>query len=159
MRNLDEVVFVGSRRTLIALFCFGGILVLAGCGGSSDNLATASVSGKVSRMGQPVSGGSVTFNPQRAADSKGPSGKPAAGPVQADGSFELSTYGSGDGAIIGKHQVIYTAPAIEIDDAQHKEDSPPPKNPLEGLVPKTAEVEVKSGSNEINIELVPKSGS
>jgi hypothetical protein len=130
----------------------------AGCGGGSDNLATAKVTGKVTYNNMPVTGGSVTFSPiSSASGGTKPSmvGKPAAGVVGSDGTFSLSTYGSGDGAVVGKHRVSFSPPAVEIDEAQHKEDSKPPVSPYAGLVPKTTEVEVKAGSNTIDIELIP----
>lgn len=137
----------------VTLLCFGSLLG-AGCGGSDDP-ATAAVSGKVTRNGQPVSGGTVMFSPQASADKKGPPGKPAAGEVGADGTFKLTTYTKEDGAVVGKHQVTYTPPPIEIDEKQHKEDSPPPVSPLAGLIPSKTEVEVKAGPNTIDIELIP----
>lgn len=150
------------RRTWLSavLLCFGALLS-AGCGGSGDNLSTASVTGKVTRNGQPVSGGTVMLSPRASADKKGPPGKPAAGEVGADGTFTLTTYKKDDGAIVGKHQVTYTPAPIQIDEAQHNENSKPPVNPFAGLMPKTNEVEVKSGSNTIDIELIPdpKAGS
>lgn len=144
----------GCRAALTAgLVC---LVIAAGCGGGgSGDQATAAVSGKVTRDGQPVAGGSVMFSPIG-------KGKPAAADVNQDGSYRLTTYRSGDGAIVGKHRVTFTPPpTAEIDEKEHKEGSPPPKSPYDGLVPKTAEVEVKSGSNTIDIELVPgsKTGS
>ena len=149
------------RRALfsIAMLCVGSLLG-AGCSGSDDP-KTAAVRGKVTREGQPVSGGSVMFNPRASADKKGPPGKPAAAEVDADGTFTLTTYAKNDGAVIGKHQVTYTPAPVEIDEKQHKEGSKPPVSPFAGLVPSNQEVEVKAGSNTIDIELVPdpKAGS
>lgn len=150
------------RRTWFSVALLGiGTLLGAGCGGGSDNPTTAAVSGKVTRGGQPVSGGTVMFSPRASADKKGPPGKPAASEVGADGTFTLTTYTKNDGAVIGKHQVTYTPAPIEIDEAQHKEDSKPPVSPFAGLIPSQAEVEVKAGPNTINIDLVPdpKAGS
>lgn len=81
--------------------------------------------------------------------------------VGPDETFKLTTDFKDDGAVLGKHQVIYLPVPIEIDEAQHKEDSPPPTNPFANLVPKTQEVEVKAGSNTIDVDLVsnPKAGS
>ncbi len=45
--------------------------------------------------------GSVTFESQD-------SGKRATGKLQADGTFVLSTYKEGDGAVAGEHSVIIT---------------------------------------------------
>ncbi len=149
------------RRALfsIAMLCVGSLLG-AGCS-SSDDPKTAAVSGKVTRGGQPVSGGSVIFSPRASADKKGPPGKPAAAEVGADGAFTLTTYAKYDGAVIGKHLVTYTPAPIEVDEKQHKEDSKPPVSPFAGLIPSKTEVEVKAGPNTVDIELVPdpKAGS
>ncbi|NLF68617.1 MAG: hypothetical protein GX575_06110 [Candidatus Anammoximicrobium sp.] len=131
-----------------------GLALLAttwmGCG---SDLVTAPVSGTVRADGQPVNGGVVTFAPVGGDAS---AGKPAGGAVQADGTFVLSTESKGDGAILGRHRVIYSPPTVEtppVQEGKHAE-SPPP-SPYAGLIPKEAEVEVKSGSNQIDIDLVP----
>lgn len=140
--------------TLLSMSILG--LTAFGCGGGDgSDLKTGRVSGKVSHKGQPVTGGTVSFVPVAAPDQKTPTGKPAAGIVKPDGTFVLSTYGIDDGAIIGKHKVGYTPPLIEIDEKQHTENSPVPVSPFAGLIPSTAEVEVKAGPNTIDIELVP----
>lgn len=146
------------RRMYFSVALLGiGTLLGAGCGGGSDDPTTAAVSGKVTRGGQPVSGGTVMFSPRASADKKGPPGKPAASVVGTDGTFTLTTYAKNDGAVIGKHQVTYTPAPIEIDEKQHKEDSPPVVSPFDGLVPSKPDVEVKAGSNTIDIDLVPGS--
>lgn len=96
------------RRMYFSVALLGiGTLLGAGCGGGSDDPTTAAVSGKVTRGGQPVSGGTVMFSPRASADKKAP-GKPAASVVGTDGTFTLTTYAKNDGAVIGKHQVTYT---------------------------------------------------
>lgn len=125
-----------------------------GCGGGSTDLKTAAVSGKVTRDGQPVSGGSVMFSPKGSSTNKVP-GKPAAAEVGSDGTFKLTTYSKGDGAVIGKHQVTYTPAPVEIDEKQHTEGSKPPVSPYAGLIPSKPEVEVNAGPNTIDIELIP----
>lgn len=55
------------------------------------------VSGKVTYNGQPLKFGSVTFQPQK--------GQPARGEIQSDGTFTLSTFKPGDGAVVGPHKV------------------------------------------------------
>jgi hypothetical protein len=55
------------------------------------------ISGKVIYNGQPLSFGSVTFQPT--------SGQPAWGEIQSDGTFVLSTYGPNDGAVVGTHKI------------------------------------------------------
>ena len=129
-------------------------LAVSGCGGESDNLATGSVSGKVIHNGQPVNGGVVQFTPVPSGG-KGPVGKPASGGVGADGTFKLSTYGNGDGAVIGKHKLNYSPAVVPIDEKTHSDNSPPVKGQYDGLIPSSKDAEVKAGDNKINIELVP----
>lgn len=66
-----------------------------GCG--NNRLPIAPAEGNVVYQGQPLAFGSVMFQP-----TKGP---PARGVIQPDGSFQLSTYGNNDGAVIGSHRV------------------------------------------------------
>lgn len=80
--------------------CIGFFLSLAGCGGG-NGLETAPVVGKVLINGQPLAFGSISFRPK--------AGSPATGQIQSDGSFTLTTYKSGDGAIIGPHDVLVIA--------------------------------------------------
>lgn len=79
--------------------------VLAGCGGSEFDVAKAS--GEVVADGQPMMMGTVMFTP---VGDSGLTGKPAVGQVKPDGTFVLSTYASGDGAVVGKHRVSYSPP-------------------------------------------------
>jgi hypothetical protein len=73
-------------------------LAVAGCSGGK--LPTAPVEGKVLYKGKPLEFGAVLFQ----ADA----GPPARGTIQADGTFRLSTYGAGDGAVLGVHRVQIT---------------------------------------------------
>jgi hypothetical protein len=77
---------------------------LAGCG-SANGLNLGKVHGKITYKGQPVTGGTILFEPDV---SKGTSGPPAVGSIATDGSFALSTEESGDGAIVGFHKVAIT---------------------------------------------------
>ena len=63
--------------------------------------------GKVLLDGQPLTSGVVTVWPS--------GGRAACDTIQSDGSFELTTYSSGDGALLGTHPVTVTraAPAGE----------------------------------------------
>jgi len=127
---------------------------LAGCKQSAAEFNVAPVKGKVTHQGQPVKGGSITFQPVGVEGTKaGVKGKPATGEVKDDGTFVLSTYGKEDGAVVGKHRVMYM-PAIA--GAQSYGEKPKP-SPYARLAPKEKEVDIKPGSNEISIELVPSS--
>ncbi len=77
---------------------------MAGCG-SANGLQLAKVRGKVLFKGEPVTGGTVLFEPDT---SKGTTGPAAAGSISKDGTFVLSTEESGDGAVVGYHRVAIT---------------------------------------------------
>ena len=83
---------------LVALSAFSG------CGGNSTSLgvSTAPVKGKVTYKGQPLTQGSISLEPEN-------SGREAAGSIQPDGSFVLTTYKKDDGAIIGSHRVAVSS--------------------------------------------------
>lgn len=137
-------------RRAVGYALMGAIVVAAiGCGGKGGK-----VTGKVTYQGKDVTGGSLTFSPAGGA-SKDP-GKPATGTVGPDGSFTMGTDSPGDGAVAGRHRVSYTPPEVPLPEGKAlKPGEYPPKSPYHGLVPKDSEVEVKSGPNTINIELVP----
>lgn len=137
----------GSLALLVTLAFFAN-----GCGRSGAEFNVAPVRGKVLYNGQPVTSGVVRFRPTEVAGAReGVTGKPASGEVKSDGTFVLSTYKDGDGAVIGKHEVSYL-PVVK--GAETYEDKPEP-SPYAGLVPKEKVVEVKKGTNEVTIELVP----
>lgn len=78
----------------------GFCIVLAGCGGG-NGLTTAPVKGKVLVNGQPLSHGTISFRPE--------AGSPATGEIRPDGTFTLTTFKPGDGAIVGTHEVLVVA--------------------------------------------------
>jgi len=114
-----------------------------GCSGGGD-FKVGRVKGQVTCQGQPVAGALIQLIPQATGDS-GMSGKSAIGTADDNGNFELSTYQPGDGAVIGTHSV--------------KVGSPDPEKGLPGAVPDGLTFEVKPGTNELKIELVPGAGS
>lgn len=86
--------FGSMRRRLICLPV--ALAVLAGCGPKHPPVEP--VTGKVTFKGKPVEGASVTFFVEG-------SGTPAVGTTNADGTFNLTSYGPNDGAPVGKHKV------------------------------------------------------
>lgn len=147
---------VGGRAALAAAGL--SLLSLAGCGPGGGPIGK--VNGKIVAGGQPVTGGSLTFAPIES--SKENPASPASGQVKPDGTFVLSTNKEGDGAAVGKHRVNYSWPARKgresWDETDPNAGPPPPEtiSPFEGMVVKQpAEVEVKAGTNDITIELVP----
>ena len=89
-------------RTVFVVSFAGSLLAMSGCGGAPE---LAPVRGIVEFDGKPIAGfqnAAVAFTPS--------GGRPAKGPISLDdGSFELSTYSSGDGARIGAHTVAVSA--------------------------------------------------
>jgi hypothetical protein len=86
-------------RGLIAL---AAVTFIGGCNQSPYDLAP--VRGTVTIDGQPFTGGKVMFAPAATGEQR-KTGKPAFGLLAADGSFELTTYEEGDGAVVGEHWV------------------------------------------------------
>jgi hypothetical protein len=86
-----------ARSFLICLAFF----LLAGCGGSTDVLVFPT-SGIVNYEGKPMSGGgSISLVPTSSQ-----AGKAAGGIINPDGTFVMSTYGDGDGAMAGTFRVM-----------------------------------------------------
>lgn len=73
----------------------------SGCGGAPEAAAklstTVPVSGLVTYKGNPLTRGTVVFEPD--------AGRPAHGAIQPDGHYTLSTFKDGDGAVEGTHRV------------------------------------------------------
>ncbi len=153
MNLLTDRILRRSWMLSVVVVAGGVAVALTGCGGSSGAKATAGVNGKVTFNGQPVTGGSIMFSP--IASGTDAPGKAGSGSIQPDGTFKVSTYATNDGAVIGRHQVRFTAPAGEAGvEAADGHSAPGKPSPFEGLVPKTGEVEVKASGNDITVELV-----
>ncbi len=89
-------------NTMIAAVAAWGCIAVAGCGDpGGPRPETAKVHGKVVYNGKPVTKGTVTFVP--ILGKGGESGESGNGPIESDGSFTLTTFNTGDGAIIGQH--------------------------------------------------------
>ncbi|MCC9605862.1 hypothetical protein LOC68_20795 [Blastopirellula sp. JC732] len=82
-----------DRWAVAVCFC----ILLFGCGRGAG-LDTAPTTGEVIYNGKPLPYGSVSFRPK--------AGTPATGDIQPDGSFTMSTYRDGDGAIVGLNEVL-----------------------------------------------------
>ena len=151
-----------SRQVLSTLFsvlrtvqtCHGAALVfaltcLAGCN-SGGEFPTAPATGRVMCEGKPVPHVMVFFEPLETGKSA-LVGKAGFAVAKEDGTFALSTYGNGDGAVIGHHRVRVGPP--------HREDFPNFKcdcylNAEVDLM----EVDVKKGKNEFELVLKKKTG-
>jgi hypothetical protein len=77
-----------------------------GCGtsGGPDGSMLVPVKGKVTYKGKPLTDGTITFEPDDF-------GRPAHGNIQPDGTFVLTTYKDGDGAVRGQHRIAVSASA------------------------------------------------
>jgi len=84
--------------------CLALAVITLGCSGRGSKPPTVKLHGKVSYQGQPVSQGTVTFQPTKPAE--GYPFRPATGVLNTDGTYELSTFDKGDGAIPGEYQVM-----------------------------------------------------
>lgn len=145
-------------RAAVASFCVFAASLLFGCGGGGE-LDVAPVSGKVLCEGEPVTAGIITFKPIAEGENTTP-GKSAAGVIQSDGTFVLTTYELNDGAIIGKHNVTYTPPTpgeggLDEEEEGAAASTPPPKQTHACRLGGNATAEVKDEDNELTIELSP----
>ena len=79
----------------------------------------------------------------------------AVGIVQADGTFQLTTFTENDGAVPGKHRVAVSAPQPTL-------DVPVPRSILDkryaAFETSGLETVVKAGANELVLELDPPKG-
>ena len=100
------------QYTRRCLFGIGFLLLIVGCGG--DKMPLGKIEGKVLFRGSPLEFGSVMFQPE-----KGPVAK---GKIQPDGTFVLSTYSDGDGAVIGHN-------AVQVRCFSSQSPNAPPPNP------------------------------
>jgi hypothetical protein len=72
-----------------------------GTGGAGTLPGLIPVKGKVTFKGEPLTTGTVRFEPDDY-------GRPASGKLQSDGTFVLSTFKEGDGVVAGHHRVSVT---------------------------------------------------
>jgi len=136
----------GSGRSVVNRFvvCLGFFLpAIGGCGGNS-----AVVTGKVVvGHGEAVKGGTLVFSPTGGGDAA-----PVATEIQPDGTFKLPR-----GAQAGRYTILFTPPEQQLSEEQrtnHKYIAPPPA--YMNRVPKPGEVELKPGTNTVDLELVPR---
>jgi hypothetical protein len=89
------------RSFMIMLACTC-LPMAIGC--SKGDFPTATTRGKVLCDGRPVGGCIVYFEPLQEGNNA-IVGKQGIGWADDEGNFEVSTYGNGDGAVVGKHRV------------------------------------------------------
>ena len=138
------------RRTAwIISIC--GILaaILTGC--SSDSSTTypvAPVHGSVTFQGKAVPGGNIRFIP---ASVEGEGNRPeATGILDEVGSFRLSTYSDSDGAVLGKHRVVFSVP-LDAEDASDELEEAKEDGDAEAVAELQAEIELSKKLVEMGL--------
>jgi hypothetical protein len=137
------------QRRPPALAAVLGLGLLGGCGEEPmEHAPTYAVTGKITFQGQPVTKGAVGFH--------GGEGRPASGIIRPDGTYSLSTFAEGDGAVAGHYKVSVVA-----NEADPTKMPRPGEKPPKDLVPKkynnpemsglTADVDKKP--TEVNFDL------
>jgi hypothetical protein len=86
-------------RTSYSLSLLFPLVLLAGGGGCGGRERPVKVEGVLTLDGNPLSGATVTFVP--AAEGR----RPASGFTDASGTFHLTTYNTGDGALPGEYKI------------------------------------------------------
>jgi hypothetical protein len=119
------------RRRAAAVVVAGMLLGLAGCGGPSLYPVHGKVVWENGAEARELDGGLVVCEAVNGAVG-------ARGDIQKDGSFQLSTYKPGDGAVPGKHRVAVV---------ENKPGEPPPAPIID-----RAFFSVETSGLEINVE-------
>ncbi|SIO02449.1 hypothetical protein SAMN05444166_2085 [Singulisphaera sp. GP187] len=119
------------QNTFVCLFV-AALTTAAGCG-ANNGLHLAKVHGKVTYKGQPITYGTIMFEPDT---SRGTNGPAAVGSITSDGSFTMSTEESGDGAIVGLHRVAVVG-LEPMPDSPQKAMPDPVTSPREFMIAKT----------------------
>ena len=96
------------RSVVTVVTTLGLVTSSGGCGGSGLVLPPlGKVRGTVAHNGKPLTSGTVTFTPITGKGAEG--GHVATGEVESDGSYVLTTFDTGDGAVLGQHAVSVVA--------------------------------------------------
>lgn len=90
-----------SRKPLILGLALLLLPTFAACGGPTETrVPVVQVSGKASFEGKPPEGAQIVLNP---VGTSLPEGTRPVGAIKSDGTFQISTYGQGDGAPPGEY--------------------------------------------------------
>jgi len=143
------IKFSGCRWGAAALVVLGSTLSAA-CNGRPE---TAPVRGQITLSGRPTGPGKIFFIPNRL---EGTEGMAAEGEFGRNGEYELTTFESGDGAIVGHHRVVIVNRTGTTEGGEEEATSDP------GPIPdrywdaeSSLKAEVKRGLNTLNFELQP----
>ena len=133
------------QRLLCVMVAMTFMSVL-GCAG--DKKKTNIVRGKITFNGKDVPNGTITFFPE--------SGPTATGEIKPDGSYTLTTFQNGDGAVEGNYTVVVVAMQNQVGRLpEERTPLPPPIVPEKYTSAATSDLraEVKAGENVINFDL------
>ena len=153
--------FIGALNHLAAaIACRTALcILLVAINGCMRSSTTFPVTGTiVLANGQPLTGGTILFQPF------GDSSLPARGYIQSDGSFQLGTFATDDGAIPGVHKVVITpaVPTEALDDpaaiARHRAVVPAQYQNLQST-PLEFTVNDDGSTNHFDIRLEPRARS
>ncbi|MCC9609154.1 hypothetical protein LOC68_06655 [Blastopirellula sp. JC732] len=144
-----------------SVLLLGCLLLASGCG--SEDFPLGHVTGRVTCQTQPITNATILFTPVAKSGST-LVGKPATSKLGPDGSFELTTYQTHDGAVLGSHRVtvmfdgqeLDSVPLIEESNPEYAVRRPSPssrKLPSCARNPKVIELEVTGAENHFDIEL------
>ena len=145
--------FFNVPRSFAAPLLAAAVATMAGCGSGLEEFPVAPATGVVLCGGDPISSGRVQFSPKQPDPDAIEAGKPARGVIGPDGTFTLSTYERGDGAVVGVHSVAVWPDGLEGEGGRGDTSGVMdgcPDGRVDGVFTVTAE-----GPNEFTIELDP----
>lgn len=119
--------------------------------GCSNQPQVAPVRGVVKLDGNPLPGGRIMFAPIASGENK-IVGESAFGQIQQDGSFVLTTYKDGDGAVVGSHYPVVMENRQEDDPNSPHPTVPGPRIGVVTMQDTILEV-VAGKENEFTIEM------
>ncbi len=133
---------------LFATFLAFNVLMAAGCGGETP--LTAPTRGVVELDGTPLTHGKIRFIPK--------GGRSGYGIIQPDGTFSVSTFEDGDGALISTHNITVVSWEGSGGDGLHGD---PGAAPTKSLIPAEfnkphssgLKCEILEGENNLRVRL------
>lgn len=154
-----------ANYSLVAMLVASAV-TLTGCG-SSDQVTVYPVKGTITLEGKAMpGGGTIAFIPLQKQKGKAPGGE-----IREDGSYEMTTYSTGDGSMAGEFRVVIVQ-AVTIEPQQAVPDGQPiPQGSMEPItvaeedripleysdpVRSPLKVKVEAKKNELNFDLQRK---
>ena len=142
---------MSQSLTRIGSTCHLGLVtvvlgILAGCGGTATEVPLGTVTGTVTRNGQPVASVSVQFSPEGG-------GRSSQGVTDEQGKYQLSYDVYNTGAQVGKHSVAITPILMGPDDAEPRKPSKDEEQIIQKYGKGGLSAEVKAGANTIDFQV------